>query len=87
MSIRVEFYGIARQRAGVESTEVEATDLAGVTAQLAVRLPEFARACLSEGHLQPGFLANVNGRFFTTDSSTPLEPNDTVMILSADAGG
>lgn len=87
MTIRIEFYGIPRRRAGIESIEVEAADLGSALRQLAVRLPEFARACLSGDRLQAGYLANINGRLFATDPSTLLEPGDTVLILSADAGG
>ena len=87
MSIRVEFYGIPRQRAGVEVIELEAASLGNVFQQLREKLPTFAKACLDEEGLQPTFMANINGESFTTDPQTPLHPGDIVMILSADAGG
>ena len=87
MSIRIEFYGIPKQRAGVDAIDVEAATLGEALQQLSEQLPQFADACLSEGRLQPSFLANINGENFTTDPQTPLESGDAVLILSADAGG
>lgn len=87
MSIRVEFYGIPRQRAGVASVEVEGDCLGEVLREVGASLPELAGACLDGDRLQGGYLANVNGTFFTSDPATPVKPGDAVLILSADAGG
>ncbi len=87
MSVRVEFYGIARKRAGVEFVDIDATSLGEVFDRLCDAMPEFAAACLLEGQLKSGFLANVNGRAFTTKRDTHLSENDAVLIVSADAGG
>lgn len=87
MSVRVEFYGIVRQRAGVESVDVEAATLGEALEQVGARLPELARHCLDKGHLRPGYLANVNGDRFTADLGTPLCAGDSVLVLSVDAGG
>jgi sulfur-carrier protein len=87
MSVRVEFYGIARRRAGVAAVEVTAATLGEVIDQLQRELPALAAACFAEGKLQPGFLANVNGQEFTSRRETPLQEGDAVLILSADAGG
>ena len=87
MSVTVEFFGIPRRRAGVATIELEAVALGELFAQLADRLPSFAQSCLEEGRLQPGYLASINGRTFTRDATTPLRPNDRVLILSADVGG
>jgi molybdopterin converting factor small subunit len=87
MSIRVEFYGIARRRAGVEFLESEGNTLGDVFDRLQVELPTFSAACLKNGQLQPGFLANVNGQTFSSKRETPLNDGDAVLILSADAGG
>jgi molybdopterin converting factor small subunit len=87
MSIRVEFYGIARQRAGVEFLESEGNTLGEVFDQLQTQLPNFSAACLKDGELQPGYLANVNGQTFSSNREMPLNEGDAVLILSADAGG
>ena len=87
MTVRVEFYGIPRARAGVAAIELEATRFDDALRILSVRLPEFARHCLEAGRLRPSFLANLNGRRFLVDLATPLEDGDSLLILSADVGG
>lgn len=87
MSIRVEFYGIARQRAGVEFLEVDGATLGDVYDQLHAQLPGFSTACLADGKLRSGYLANINGRTFASARDTPLSTGDAVLFLSADAGG
>ena len=87
MTVRVEFYGIPRHRAGLAAIEVEAATLGEVLDKLAIGLPPFAQACLSAGELRPGYLASINGRLFTSDRAAAVAPGDAVLILSADAGG
>ncbi len=87
MSVRVEFYGIARRRAGVESIDVDAACLSEVIDRVTARLPQLAESCFDDQRLRPGYLANINGRIFTSDPNAPLRDGDCVMILSADAGG
>ena len=87
VTIRVEFYGIPRQRAGVDHVTVEASTLGEALAAAGRKLPTFADACLAGNRLQPGYLANVNGERFTTNSTTRLGPDDVVLVLSADVGG
>jgi len=86
-SIRVEFYGIARQRAGVAEINLNAETLATACRRLRERLPAFAESCLQGDALKPGYLASINGRTFTTDPETTLTPGDSLLILSSDAGG
>lgn len=87
MTVHIEFYGIPRQRAGVGTVDVEARTLGDALHALTEQLPNFARACLANGRLQPGYLANINGDRFTSDPATPLKEGDAVLILSADVGG
>lgn len=87
MTVRVEFYGIPRQRAGVEALEVEAATLGEVFTQLQRQLPALAADCFDEGRLAAGCIANINGRQFTRDANFPLQAGDAVLLLSADAGG
>ncbi len=87
MSIRVEFYGIARSRAEVPETTVDARRLGELLRELECRFPGLAPGCISDGQLAKGFVANVNGQRFTADTNTPLTDGDCVLILSADAGG
>ena len=87
MPVRVEFYGIARARAGVPFIEIEAATLGDVFRQISLRGAAMNDVCSPEGSLQPGFLVNINGRSFTTDAAKPVSGGDAVLILSADAGG
>ena len=87
MAITVEFYGIARRRAGVEQIEIEAATLGEALQNLAVRLPTFAADCLTDGQLSGSFLANRNGCEFLTNTDEPLNDGDSLLILSADVGG
>jgi molybdopterin converting factor small subunit len=87
MSIRVEFFGIPRQRAGVASTVAAGARLGEVFAGLEGQFPQLAKSCFRNGLLRPGYIANLNGQRFVTDPKTPLNPGDSLLILTADAGG
>jgi len=87
MSIRVEFFGIPRRRAGVAAIDVEADTLGELIRKTGRRLPELADECFDGDALKPGFVSSINAVRFTTDPTEPLANEDHVMILSADAGG
>ena len=90
MTIRVEFYGIPRRRAGVAAVSLPAAgvrSLREVLALLAESLPELASACFDGDRLRPGYVANLRGDRFVCDPQTPIEPGDSLLILSADVGG
>lgn len=86
-TIRVEFFGIPRQRAGLAETNLQADTLGQALDLLARQFPALGEACLLEGRLREGFLANINGQQFTRDPAAPLAEGDAVLILSADVGG
>jgi molybdopterin converting factor small subunit len=91
MPLRVEFYGIARQRAGVGQLELDlpagGETLAGVLSLLGQRLPAFGRECLRDGRLHPTLAANLGGQRFINEPATAIHAEDSLLILSADAGG
>ncbi len=90
MSIHVEFYGIARQRAGLSRTELpcdEASSLNDVLADLGRRFPSLEGECFERGTLCPGFICNVDGARFVLDPDTPVAAGSTLLIMSVDAGG
>ena len=91
MAVRVEFYGIARQRAGTSQLALDLVhaeiSLGAVLERLASALPDFARECLSGGRLQPQLAANLDGQRFVSDPSAPIRDGQCLLILSADAGG
>jgi molybdopterin converting factor small subunit len=86
-TIRVEFFGIPRARAGVPGTTACGAKLGDVLADLAQRFPELAAACLEGNRLRAEYAANLNGRLFVRDPATALAPGDSLLILSADGGG
>ena len=87
MAVRVEFYGIVRHQAGAASTQVEAATLGEALEEVGREFPAVAEHCLDGQRLRASYLANVNGARFTSDPATELRPEDTVLLLSADAGG
>lgn len=90
MAIRVEFYGIARRRAGVESLSLPVEKelrLGQVLELLSEHLPELAAECFQGDRLRPGYVANLGGDRFVCDPLTLVSPGDSLLILSADVGG
>ena len=86
--MRIELFGIARQRAGCESVEVEASDLRAALRALAERHPGLVPEVIGpNGLLTLHYLASLNGERFVADPDTPLEAGDALLILGAQAGG
>ena len=85
--VRVEFFGLARSRSGVETVDLEAATLADVIILLTGRFPALAETCFSDGTISSHWLVSLNGRDFTRDNSTRLADGDVLLLLSADAGG
>jgi molybdopterin converting factor small subunit len=90
MSIRVEFYGIPRSRAGVEFTMVEIAQdgiqLGDLLGNLSRRFPDLAE-CIEAGQLKPGYRASVDGDRFVSSNDETLAAGSCLLIMSADAGG
>lgn len=91
MPVQVEFFGIARQRAGTSGVTVS---MSGDTIRLdelfhvlADRCPQWAAECLEGDCLRAGYLANINGQRFVRDPRTTMRSGDELLIMSADAGG
>jgi molybdopterin converting factor small subunit len=82
----VEFLGVPRKRAGVSEIEIQADTLGQLLGILSSRLPSFSELITVDG-LHPALVANLNGERFISDPQTPLRQDDSVLILSADAGG
>ena len=89
--VTVEFFGIARRRAGTTRIVVckgaESTRLGDVLLAAAEELPGLSRECLDGSRLREGYLANINARRFTSDPDLLVQAGDHVLLLSADAGG
>lgn len=86
-TVHIEFYGVPRLKAGVDSLQVEAASVADVFAAMQTANPAFSDGCLTDGQLAKEYLLNINGKEFTRDASVQLEEGDVVLILSADVGG
>jgi molybdopterin converting factor small subunit len=84
--MHVELLGLPRERAGVADLELDADTLGQLLMALAVRFPSF-HELITADRLKPSFTANLNGDRFISDPRTRLEKGDSVLILSADAGG
>jgi molybdopterin converting factor small subunit len=87
MQIAVELFGIPRSRAGLAKTSACGENLGDVLLDLAKKLPQLGAACIDGRSLRPGFVANLSGERFVTSPETPIRANDTVLLLSLDAGG
>lgn len=84
--MHVEFFGVPRERAGVASLDVEAGTLGQLWTTLAAQIPSLGNLICAD-RLNPVLVANLNGDRFVSDPATPLSESDSVLILSADAGG
>ena len=93
MAIVVEFYGIPRVRAGVSRTSVcddlDTVPFGQVIAEVARRFPVFGDCCTQEGRtLLDGYIASIDGlRFVEREEEPIVASGQSVLILSADAGG
>jgi molybdopterin converting factor small subunit len=91
MSIRIEFYGIPRERAKTAETVIEscgaAIRLGDVLKQLATRFPALAETCIDQDRLCRGFTISIAGQRFVTDPETRVSAGETLLLMSADAGG
>lgn len=91
MPIRVEFYGLARQRAGVAETAVSAPvgqlSLADVLRDLSGRFPGLAGERFGEGCLPPELTVNIDGQRFVRDPTVRIFDGQSLLIMSSDAGG
>ena len=91
MAIQVEFFGIPRARTGVPRAvvleQVTSASLNQVLNEVADRFPEFARECMRDGKLQDAYVASIDGECFVHAGEQQVLTGQSVLILSADAGG
>ena len=89
--VDVEFYGVPRQRAGVDGVQLafptSSVVAADVIEALVRRFPTLSNGCLENGWLHASCAANVDGCDFISDPTTPLSCGQTLLVMSADAGG
>ncbi|MEQ8208928.1 MAG: MoaD/ThiS family protein [Lacipirellulaceae bacterium] len=87
MKRTVEFFGIPRARAGIARTDAVGETLGEVLQDLSQRFPGLSETCIEGSRLRDGFTVNIGGERFTRDSATVLEQNQTLLLMSLDAGG
>jgi molybdopterin converting factor small subunit len=85
--VQVEFYGLARRRAGRPHLAVPAASVAEALRQIVATCPQLADVLESEHRLSSRFLLAKNGSRFLDNLDEPLVSGDSLVLLSADAGG
>ena len=85
--IRIELYEGARTLAGVDAVEVEAATLGEALAALAARHPALAPRVIDGDRPATHWRVNRNGDAFVDDPATPLTAGDTILVVTALAGG
>jgi hypothetical protein len=88
----VELYGVARQIARIRSVSlpvVEGATLSEILSALADELPSLVGRVIAPDRLSltTGYACNVNGLAFVRDATAAVSPGDSLIIVSADAGG
>ncbi len=87
MRITFELYGTARSRAGTDRVQVEGRTLGDALLGLEAACPSLAGSVVEGGRLGSHYRLSVNGRRFTSDPARVLSEGDTLIVLSAAAGG
>ena len=91
MAVHVEFYGVARARAGRATLKLEQihgpTTLAAVLQAIEQAAPSLRDTVLAQGQLLEGFVANLDGERFVSDPTTEVPEGAHLLISSADVGG
>jgi sulfur-carrier protein len=92
MQIRIEFFGIARSRAGVSAWMWEVATAEKITLDQALhavgeQFPGLLGECIVADRPAPGYTVNLNGERFVREPYAPLQNGDCLLLLSADAGG
>ena len=87
-ALLVELYGVLRLRAGRDTIPVEATTVGGALAAAEAACPTLAGVLLAtDGTLRPEYRVAINGGVVGGDPETRLGEGDSLVILSAHAGG
>ncbi len=85
MPVRVEFYGLARLRAGRAELPVEAATVGAALVAADAACPGLR--VLRDTGLSPEYLVSVGGRRFTADLTESLTGGEPLLVFGADAGG
>ena len=83
----VEFFGMARARAGRPELALRAATARAALAEARAACPGLGELCRPGGGLAPYYLLSLDGERFLADLDEPLAPGARLLLLSADAGG
>jgi molybdopterin converting factor small subunit len=83
--VRVEFYGLARHRAGRPAFMVEAETVGQALAAADAFCPELR--AVRDKQLSPEYLVSLGGRRFTGDLGELIPAGVAILMFGADAGG
>lgn len=90
ITIKIEFFGVARSRAGIGSLTLrlgQPACLGDVLERLAVRFPALAAECFEGNRLGQGYVANVDSQRFVRDPRAAVKDGTTLLIMASDCGG
>ena len=91
MTVHVELYGIPRQRTGASRVDVAihtpTARLGDILLDVGRQFPMFADECLHGDQLRRGITVNLDGDQFVEDPETLVATGQSLLIMSADAGG
>ena len=91
MKIKIEYFGIPRQRVGVatETYEFEREEMGihEVLRAVAKKHPAFRQHCMDGDSINKHMTVNLNGNQFFQSQEGITRDGDALLILSADAGG
>ena len=89
--IRIEFYGVARLRTKTAEFEIEASTgsirFGDLLNQLVQVFPNLGPDLIHDGQLGSSLVANLDGKMFLSSFDTQIDDGESVLIMSADAGG
>jgi molybdopterin converting factor small subunit len=85
--IDIEFYGVPRVRAGTPRIRIDASSVGEALAVLRCACPALENLVVGQDRLHEAYKLSLNGERFVSDPQTPLAEGDTLLLLSADAGG
>jgi molybdopterin converting factor small subunit len=86
-TITVEFYGVARLRAGRAEVAVTAATIEEALRAVERDCPGLKGLMTSDCRLSSQYLLSMDGEEFVTDLRHKVHAGSRVLLLSADAGG
>lgn len=85
--VLVEFYGVARLRAGRAFLAVPAGTVVEVLQRVELACPDLAGLVQPDQRLAGRYLLSLDGRQFLDSLERAIHAGDRLLVLSADAGG